>query len=63
MIDEADAALQTAIDALSAELSATNEQLAQLETFVTVVCVLSCVAIGGCGILGIAFFVEKKKKD
>lgn len=37
-IDDADAALKVAIDALSDELNTTNEKVAQLETFMIVVC-------------------------
>ena len=60
-IEAADAAIQSTIDALSAELDATNEKVAQLETFITVVCILSSVAIGGCGVLAIFFLLDKRK--
>ena len=61
-IDDADAVLQAAINALSSKLDTTNEKVAQLETFITVVCILSCVAIGGCGVLAALFVASKKKK-
>ena len=60
-IEAADAAMQSTIDALSAELDATNEKVAQLEAFIIVVCVLSCVAIGGCGVLAIFFLLGKRR--
>ena len=61
-IEEADAAMQSAINALSAELDATNEKVSQLESFIIVVCVLSCVSITGCGVLTTFFFLGKRKK-
>ena len=61
MIEEADAAMQLAINTLSTELDATNEKVAQLETFIIGVCILSCVAIAGCGILAILFILGKRR--
>ena len=60
-IEAADAAMQSTINELSTELDAINEKVAQLETFITAVCSLSCVAIGGCGILTIFFFIRKRR--
>ena len=60
-IDEADAALQTAINALSNELNATNEKVAELETFIIIVCVISGVAFCGCGTLAVFYIIDKKK--
>ena len=60
-IDEADAALQTAINALSNELNATNEKVAELETFIIIVCVISGVAFCGCGTLTVFYIIDKKK--
>ena len=61
-IDEADAALQAAINALSNELNATNEKVAELETFIIIVCVISGVAFCGCGTLAVFYIIDKKKK-
>ena len=61
-IDEADAAWQAAIDALSNELNATNEKVAELETFIIIVCVISGVAFCGCGTLAVFYMIDKKKK-
>ena len=61
-IDEADAALQAAINALSNELNATNEKVAALETFIIIVCVISGVAFCGCGTLAVFYIIDKRKK-
>ena len=61
-IDEADAALHAAINALSNELNATNEKVAALETFIIIVCVISGVAFCGCGTLAVFYIIDKRKK-
>ena len=61
-IDEANAALQAAINALSNELNATNEKVAELETFIIIVCVIAGVAFCGCGTLAVFYIIDKKKK-
>ena len=61
-IEEADAALKNTIDALSAELATTINKVAQLEAFTTAVCILSCVALGGSGVLATVFFLGKRKR-
>ena len=61
-IDEADATLKAAIDALSNELNATNEKVAELETFIIIVCVISGAAFCGCGTLAVFYIIDKKKK-
>ena len=61
-IDEANAALQAAINALSNELNATNEKVAELETFIIIVCVIAGVAFCGCGTLAVFYIIDKRKK-
>ena len=61
-IDEADAALQADIDALSNEFNATNEKVAELETFIIIVCVISGIAFCGCGTIAVFYIIDKKKK-
>ena len=61
-IDEADATLKVAIDALSNELNATNEKVAELQTFIIIVCVISGVSFCGCGSLAVFYIIDKKKK-
>lgn len=61
-IKAAEASLQEAVNALSTELDATNEKVAQLETFVIIVCVISCVALCGSGAFVVWFFIDRKKK-
>ena len=61
-IDEADAALHAAINALSNELNATNEKVAALETFIIIVCGISGVAFCGCGTLAVFYIIDKRKK-
>ena len=61
-IDNADVALQAAIDALSTELDATNEKVGQLETFIIIVCVISGVALCGSGAFVVWFFIDRKKR-
>ena len=61
-IDEADATLKAAINALSNELNATNEKVAELETFIIIVCVIAGVAFCGCGTLAVFYIIDKKKK-
>lgn len=83
-IEEADAALQIAIDKLqeavdelSAELDKAKNDLAKadadnkaaleakdskLQTFVIIVCIISCVALSGTGAFVVWFFVSRKKR-
>ena len=72
-INEANAALQATIDALSNELNNVKNELdnakheleskdSELQTFITIVCVISGVAFCGCGILAVFYFIDKKKK-
>ena len=60
-INEADALLQAAIDALTSELNTTNEKVANLETIVIILCVLSFVTFCGCGTLAVLYIIDKKK--
>ncbi len=61
-IDNADVALQAAIDALSTELDATNKKVGQLETFIIIVCVISGVTLCGSGAFVVWFFIDRKKR-
>jgi len=64
-MDEADAALKAAIDALSSELDGMKNELkkkdSQLQTFIIIVCVISCITLGGFGAFAVWFFLERKK--
>ena len=61
-IDEAYATLDVAINAVQANLDDVKEELNGLQTFVIVVCVISCISLCGCGAFVIWFFIDRKKK-
>ena len=65
-IDEANASLQTAVQTLTNELNGVKQTLEEkdreLQTFITVVCVISGVALAGSGTFVTWFFIDKKKK-
>ena len=75
-IESADAALQTAIDALSAELGDVKSdlgnvkteleqaktELGNLQTLIVIVCIISGVTFAGFGAFVIWFVIDKKKK-
>ena len=69
-IDEADAALQAAIDALSAELDsvkgrteALENKTGELQTFIIIVCVISGIALCGSGAFVLWFFIDRRKRS
>ena len=72
-IDEAKTALQSAIDALASELESVKNALtakdnelaekdSELNGFITVVCIMSAVALAGCVGLAIWVAVDRKKR-
>ena len=67
-IDEADAVLQAAIDALSTELNNVKQRTEELEnknsvfqTFIIIACIISAVAFCGCSTLAVCYIIDKKK--
>lgn len=72
-IEEANAALTAAIDALSARLDLVESELSDkdaalektagdLKTFIIIVCVMSSVALAGSGAFTVWFFIDRKKR-
>ncbi len=58
--------VKSELDNVKGQLEAKDSQLeakdSALQSFVTVVCVLSCVALGGSGAFVVWFFVDRKRK-
>ena len=65
-IDNADAALEAAIEALAGELDTVKNALEardnELQTFIIIVCVISGVALCGSGAFVVWFFIDRKKR-
>ena len=65
-IDEADAALQAAINALSAELDDVRSELLaktnDLQLFIIIVCIISGIALCGGSAFIIWFFIDRKRR-
>ena len=65
-IDNADAALEAAIEALAGELDTVKNALEardnELQTFIIIVCVISSVALCGSGAFVVWFFIDRKKR-
>ena len=65
-IDNADAALEAAIEALAGELDTVKNALEardnELQTFIIIVCVISGVALCSSGAFVVWFFIDRKKR-
>ena len=72
-LDEAIKTVQKNLDDLKAALEAKDSELAnkdaelenkdsELQTFIIIVCVISCAAFVGCGTLTVLYIIDKKKK-
>ena len=58
-LDDAIKAVQKNLDDAKAELEVTD---AKLRTFITVVCIISAISLGGCITLAVLYVIDKKKR-